>query len=179
MGQPDGARSLYRRLLSLYPKEFRERMAASMEQTFADSLGERRARGGHLIGFLAWAYTETTVGVMKERARRPLTAGWVAVAGGFVLVLPLMALEWMTRSPRPRTDFAFPLFILLWLCAVLVIRVSIGLVKTGLAISTGKVGVIRGSISVVATAALLGWVAWGSILLVIDQWPCFLGASGC
>ena len=173
------ARRLYRQLLSFYPKDFRDRVGRSMEQTFADNLREGRRRGGHLFGFLVWTYAETIVGAMRQRARRTIAPGWVAVVGGLVLVVPLMALEWTTRSERPRTDFAFPLFVFLWLLTVVFIRMLFGVVRGGLAMRAGDVGALRGSMSMVARVALLGWIGWVWVSWVVDQWPCFLGASGC
>jgi hypothetical protein len=114
MRDSDAIRRVYKRLLALYPKDFRERFGPSMEQTFADNVRERRDRGGHVFAFLAWTCAETSFGIMKERARQP-TSSFLAAVAGFVLVLPLMTLEWATRSNRPRADFAILLFVFLWL----------------------------------------------------------------
>lgn len=75
-------------------------------------------------------------------------------------------------------DFAFPLFIVLWLLAALLIWMSIGVVRTALSFSTGDVPVLRGSILAVRVA-LVEWLAWIWVSWVMDQWPCLLGASGC
>jgi len=178
MRDSDAARRVYKRLLAFYPKDFRERLGPSMEQTFADNLRERRDRDGHVVAFLAWTFAETSLGIMKERARRQQRSSVLAAVAGFVLVLPLMTLEWATRSNRPRTDFAVPLFVFLWLLAALFIRTFIGVVRTAQAILQGRVAVLS-SISLVPRIAFLGLIAWVWVSWVIDQMPCFLGASGC
>jgi hypothetical protein len=143
----------------------------------ADNVRERRDRGGHATAFLAWTFAETSLGIMKERARQHTSSVLAAIAG-FVLVLPLMTLEWATRSNRPRTDFAVPLFVFLWLLAALFIRTFVGVVRTAQAMLQGRVAVLS-SISLVPRIAFLGLIAWMWVSWVIDQMPCFLGASGC
>jgi len=59
------ARILYRKLLSLYPRGFREQLGASMQQTFHDLYQERRTKGGW-FGLILWTFIETTVGISKE-----------------------------------------------------------------------------------------------------------------
>lgn len=177
MRDSDLARRTYKRLLAFYPKDFRERVGPSMEQTFADNMRDRRDRGGYVLAFLAWTFAETSLGIMKERARRQATSNALAAFVGLALVLPLMTLEWATRSDRPRTDYAFPLFVLMWVMVALFVRTFIG-VRTMLAMRDRQVAVSR-SISLVSRIAFAVWVAWVWVSGVIDQWPCFLGASGC
>jgi hypothetical protein len=57
------SRRWYRRLLHLYPRPYRERFADSMEQTFADLSRERAG-----AAFVLWIFTETLVGIIRERA---------------------------------------------------------------------------------------------------------------
>lgn len=57
--------TLYRKLLGLYPKEFRERLGASMEQTFHDLCKERSEQAGYGF-FLLATYAETAVGIIRE-----------------------------------------------------------------------------------------------------------------
>lgn len=177
MREIEGAERLYKRLLSLYPKDFRDRVGPSMQQTFADNLRERRARGGRPIALLVWTFAETGMGVMKERAQRAMSSGMAAVVG-LVLVLPFAAVEWATRSNLPRANFHILWFVYLWLLAALFARTSIGAARTTLAMRAGPVAVSR-TVSLVAQVALLTLLAWNWLSLVIDQWPCFLGATGC
>ena len=56
---------LYRKLLSLYPRGFRERLGESMEQTFCDLYKEQKyqpARGFFVLSIFA----ETTIGIVRE-----------------------------------------------------------------------------------------------------------------
>jgi hypothetical protein len=148
-----------------------------MEQTFADNVRERRASGGHLLAFLVWTFAETSVGVMRERVR---WAKAIAVAAlvGLVLVLPLASMEWATQSDLPRSRFHVIWFVYLWLLVILFVLTSRGAVRTALAMRSGQVAVSQ-TVSLVALVALLAWLAWMWLTMVIDQWPCFLGATGC
>ena len=60
-------RTLYRKLLALYPRSFREELGEPMEQTFNDLYRERQKDRG-LPGFVFWMFVETSVGIMREHA---------------------------------------------------------------------------------------------------------------
>jgi hypothetical protein len=62
----DRARAAYRRLLGLYPRNFRERFGDSMEQTFDDLRRERSASGGGMLRLVVWLFAETSLGVVRE-----------------------------------------------------------------------------------------------------------------
>jgi len=57
--------NLYKKLLRLYPREFREQLGVSMQQTFNDLCRERQ-RKGEWFGFVLWMFVETAVGIVKE-----------------------------------------------------------------------------------------------------------------
>jgi hypothetical protein len=57
--------TLYKKLLRLYPRGFRERLGASMEQTFNDLCNERK-RGPVRGFFVLTMFTETSVGIAQE-----------------------------------------------------------------------------------------------------------------
>ena len=61
------AQTLYRKLLGLYPRAFRQRVGESMQQTFVDLYNERKrqAKPG-LFGFVLWVFAETAIGIAKE-----------------------------------------------------------------------------------------------------------------
>jgi hypothetical protein len=61
----DAVRRLYKRLLALYPREFKERMGESMQQTFRDLYEERRTERGW-FGFMFLTFVETILGITKE-----------------------------------------------------------------------------------------------------------------
>ena len=57
--------TLYKKLLGLYPRGFRERLGESMEQTFNDLYKERQRKGGW-FGFILWTFAETAMGIVRE-----------------------------------------------------------------------------------------------------------------
>jgi hypothetical protein len=62
---PVNLRTLYRKLLNLYPQRFKEQVGESMEQTFNDLYKERQAKPGW-FSFVLWMFMETAVGIVRE-----------------------------------------------------------------------------------------------------------------
>jgi hypothetical protein len=58
-------RTLYRKLLTLYPQRFKEQLGESMEQTFHDLYREQPTRPGR-FQFVLWTFIDTTVGIVRE-----------------------------------------------------------------------------------------------------------------
>ncbi len=59
--------TLYKKLLTFYPRGFRERLAESMEQTFNDLCNERKRQTEQgLFGFVLWTFVETALGIVQE-----------------------------------------------------------------------------------------------------------------
>ena len=58
--------TLYKKLLRLYTRGFREQLGVSMEQTFNDLYRERHEAGSGLFGFVIWAFVDTLAGIIKE-----------------------------------------------------------------------------------------------------------------
>ena len=59
------ARTLYKKLLALYPRGFRERLGESMEQTFHDLCNEQKQ--GPIRGFFVLSiFIETAIGIVRE-----------------------------------------------------------------------------------------------------------------
>jgi hypothetical protein len=56
---------LYKKLLTLYPRAFRERMGESMQQTFNDLYKERGTNPSG-FSFVLWMFVETAVGIVRE-----------------------------------------------------------------------------------------------------------------
>ena len=56
---------LYKKLLTLYPRGFRDRLGESMEQTFTDLYREQQTMPG-LFGLISWTFSETAMGIIKE-----------------------------------------------------------------------------------------------------------------
>jgi predicted membrane protein len=62
---PVNVRTFYRKLLTLYPQRFKERLGESMEQTFNDLYEERQTKPGR-FRFVLWTFIDTTVGIFRE-----------------------------------------------------------------------------------------------------------------
>jgi hypothetical protein len=59
--------TLYKKLLNLYPRGFRERLGESMEQTFNDLCTERKQQAEYSwSGFILWIFVETALGIIRE-----------------------------------------------------------------------------------------------------------------
>jgi len=59
------AHALYKKLLALYPRRFKEQLGESMEQTFKDLYKERQTKPGW-FSFVLWMFVETAVGIVRE-----------------------------------------------------------------------------------------------------------------
>ena len=178
-------RFLYKKLLALYPRGFKERLGESMVQTFNDLCKERQTQGGR-SGFVLWMFADTGIGIFREHARlfaegatmiAMISNPRLAPVISFILcVLPFMILEWATRSNAPRSDASFMLWIVLWLLSMIFIAVLMTIVQSlrraGNNIAANPVSLLFRLL----LAVLFAWL-WGA--LVIDQMPCFLGGSGC
>ena len=176
---------LYEKLLTLYPRGFKERLGESMVQTFSDLCKERQTEGGR-SGFVLWMFAETGIGIFREHALLIMEGATMitmisnprsAPVISFILcVLPFMILEWATRSDAPRTDASPILWVVLWLLSMISIAILMtivqGLRRVGNSIMANPVFLLFRLVLVILFAWL--WVA-----LVIDQMPCFLGGSGC
>ena len=59
--------TLYKKLLRLYPRAFRERLGESMEQSFNDLCKERSQQAQYgWSGFVLWIFVETAFGIIRE-----------------------------------------------------------------------------------------------------------------
>jgi len=65
--QRNAVHTLYKKLLRLYPREFREHLEESMEQTFSDLYKEQKSQTERgLFGFVLWMFLETGTGIFRE-----------------------------------------------------------------------------------------------------------------
>jgi len=114
---------LYKKLLKFYPKEFREQLAESMEQTFNDRYSEMRNAQQGLLGFTAWTFAETTVGICREHLFL-ISPGAImqttfktlgsSTLVSILLILPFLIMEIVNRR-QFNEEFPFVLFFALWL----------------------------------------------------------------
>jgi hypothetical protein len=105
---------------------------------------------------------------MEKRARFSVTVG-------VLLDLPFMIMEWSTNSAKPRSNSSGVWFIAMWLSAAVFLFVLVPIVQ---AIRAGNF-VVANPVTTLLKVALLVFIAWWWVGLVIDQMPCFLGATGC
>jgi hypothetical protein len=78
-------RHLYKKLLALYPRAFREVLGESMEQTFNDLFNEKRQTNQGVFGFVLWTFVETSGGILQER---------------ILLIIQEYAMKNITTNPR-------------------------------------------------------------------------------
>ena len=103
-------RSWYATLLRLYPKPYRERFGEPMEQTFNDLLRERAEEEKGLFGFALWMFVETFAGLIRENITVIIMQNKsiirIALATAFILLLPLLAMQFTDEVVWDLADFA-------------------------------------------------------------------------
>jgi hypothetical protein len=176
-------RILYKKLLSLYPRRFKDQLGESMEQTFNDLYKEQQTERGW-TRFVLWIFVETVIGILRERilwiqemnSMKNILTNLISPAIiSFLIVLPFMILEWATRSNLPRTNASGILFVIMWLLPMLSILTMMPIVRN---VRAGN-SIVANPINLVLRVVFSGWLVWMWVFLVIDQMPCFLGGSGC
>lgn len=184
MNEKATAYALYKKLLQLYPREFRERVEESMQQTFNDLYKERRAESAW-FGFIVWTFAETSMGIFREyvllitegAAMKTMISnpGLAPVISFIFGVLPFMILEWATRSNAPRSDASPMLWVVLWFLSTGFVSVLMLIVQS---IRAGN-RTLANPLSLLPGVICFAVFTWLWVALVIDQMPCFLGGSGC
>jgi hypothetical protein len=172
---------LYKKLLRLYPREFRERLGESIEQTFNDLYRERQIEGRG-FGYILWVFAESATGIVREHVllmmegdamKSMLANPRLAPVISFILcVLPFMILEWATRSNAPRSNASLLLWVVLWFLSTGFMVALMLIVRVGNRI-------LANPFSLLLSVIFLAVFAWLWLALVIDQMPCFLGGTGC
>lgn len=91
--------ALYKKVVALYPREFRERFGESMEQTFSDLCNEWAKTTPVTFGLLLRIFADTGIGAMREHMsqitkkisiRSAVTNPWSAAIISLVLCLPFV-----------------------------------------------------------------------------------------
>ena len=185
MNKPKTIHTLYKRLLNLYPENFRAQLGESMEQTFNDLYNEKSQHAQHKwFGFVLWTFVETAIGIVREHAllikeinlmKNILTNLGSSTITSFLLLIPFMILEWATRSDAPRTNASMMLWVILWLLSMMFLVILIPVVRN---VRAGNI-LMANSVSLLPRVVFLVVLAWMWVALIIDQMPCFLGGSGC
>ena len=116
-------RALYKRLIAFYPRDFKEQLGESMEQTFNDLCNEKQQAQQPLIGFVLWMFIETAMGIFSEHLslinsgvfmqtiRKTLGSPLLV---SLLFILPFMIMEVVNRRSL-KEGFPFMLFFGLWL----------------------------------------------------------------
>ncbi len=99
-------RRFYAKLLRLYPRPYHERFADSMEQTFADLLRERAVQGRSLLRCALWMFSDTFTALLRENMMQNTNIVRIALATAFVLLLPLLAMQFTDQVVWDLVDFA-------------------------------------------------------------------------
>ena len=95
-------RTLYKKLLTLYPRWFHEQLGESMEQTFNDLCNEKRQTKQGLFGFVLWTFIETTTEIVQEHIvlltqgdsmKNIISNPKSAALVGFLFALPFLTLN--------------------------------------------------------------------------------------
>jgi hypothetical protein len=136
---------LYKKLLALYPRGFRERLGESMQQTFDDLYKERKQQTGReQFGFVLWMFIETAIGILREHVllikemnpmNNTLTNLRLSAIIGFLIILPFILLEFtfvmIKRSTFDLRDALDSIitFGILWLGVAAILLILIPLVR--------------------------------------------------
>ena len=60
-------RILYKKLIAFYPREFKEQLGESMQQTFNDLYNEKKYKTKRgLFSFVLWTFVETITEIIQE-----------------------------------------------------------------------------------------------------------------
>ena len=177
-------RVLYRKLITLYPRDFKEQLGRSMEQTFNDLYNERKKQKEQgLFGFMLWTFIETAIGIVHEHIllliqgnpmKNILTNLRSPAIISLLLVFPFMILELVNRR-NFHEGFPITLFGLMWLLPILFIITMMPIVRN---IRAGN-SIIANPVILLLRVVFLAFIAWLWMGLLIDQMPCFLGVPNC
>lgn len=99
----------YAQLLRLYPRPYHERFGEGMEQTFNDILRSHADEERSLSGCALWMFVETTSGIASENMTHILMQHKnivrIAIATGFILLVPLVAMQFTDEVVWDLLDF--------------------------------------------------------------------------
>lgn len=155
--------ALYKRLISLYPRVFRERFGESLEQTFSDTCNEEsKLKGSISLPFVFSTFAETAIGVIKENLYEIKGANqmnyWlknVFIAGTISLILAVVftfGTFFSDNSETQLAEFSFPVsdFLRGWLIQTVVFTFIVSGLRTGDSDST------KNLLGTLAAAVLFG-----------------------
>jgi hypothetical protein len=115
--------TIYKKLLTLYPQEFRERLAESMEQTFNDLIHEKMQNNQQVSSIVLWTFAETITGIFREHLllispgaimQTTLKNLGSSTLISFLITLPFIIMELVNRRIF-NEEFPTALFFGMWL----------------------------------------------------------------
>lgn len=154
-----------------------------MQQTFNDLYNERQTEQGW-FGRALWIFIETSIGILLEhilllKEMNPmnniLTNIKLPTIISFLIVLPFMILEWAIRSNLPRSNASGILFVIMWILPMLFLLTAMPIMRD---IRAGN-SILANPVILLVRVVFSACLAWMWFGLVVDQMPCFLGATGC
>ncbi|HEY8459812.1 MAG TPA: hypothetical protein VIM99_05490 [Blastocatellia bacterium] len=114
--------------------------------------------------------------VMNQKIRSVITTLGLAALIGFILVLPLVILQFTFSTVKGQNvPDLIALFGLMWLLSMAFVVILAPIMRT---VRAGN-NVLTRPIGLLFRGAFLVIIAWGWGLLLIDQLPCFLGVPNC
>lgn len=195
--------ALYKKLISLYPRDFHEQMGESMEQTFNDLYNERMREGEQgLFGFVLWALIETAMGIFREHAllmtegatmknilENPRLAAVISciicLPFAFLFTLLMLNIEPNFGPLQPLLTSADPdqpdvLGSLIALGTVLLVLAAfiINLVQIVRTMRAGG-SITSHPVNLLLAAATLAAIVVVLGGIIVDQYPCWVGVPNC
>jgi hypothetical protein len=190
-------RTLYRKLLALYPRAFRERFGESMEQTFNDMCSERKPAGGIYLTFLSTASGIVTEHLSAFTHRRNMADSAInstkSAIIGVILSLPAATLfsllvlnieppfgplePWLGRA-EPDKPHILGSLIVLFLTLLLPVAFFINLRPVLLNRRAGH-GVAASPVNLCIVVGVFAFLAWIIGSIIVDQYPCWIGVPNC
>lgn len=195
--------NVYKKLLALYPRAFREQFGESMRQTFNDLCNEHRKELHKIpLGLVIWMFMETFFGIVKEnflQLKRGITVENIitnqkaSAIFGLVLALPLafvlfiemfnvVPLSGYLRTLTTEADgYQLSIFGKIFLI------VTFLLLPIGFVISLVPIvknirhsnGIMLSPFNFLTAAVLFIFLAILVTGFIIDQYPCWIGVPNC
>lgn len=200
---PETVRALYRKLLTLYPRAFREQLGESMEQTFVDLCRERRRKSERWWPvFVLWIFIETALGIVSERItqlrkenmkRHLLADPGIAAVVSILLAFPLAFIlsagvfeiepfnSWLKplfTEPDGYRNSAVGLTILIGLFFLLPVAFIVSLIPVRRMVRAGQ-SLFTYPFNLVLAFVILVFITNIVGYIAADQFPCWIGVPNC
>lgn len=203
MAELKTVRVIYKKLVALYPREFRERFGEAMEQTFDDLCRDRQRTAGRIsAGFAARQFTETSAGIITEHFLRLkkgevmeniLTNRRAAAAIAFLMAMPFAVLllietnniEPLSGAFRGLTTNAdgyslnnIGRVLIIASLALLPAAFAINLIPIARELRSGS-SITTLPVNLSLAVALFVFMAALLAAFAVDQYPCWIGVPNC